>query len=185
VEIPYPVFPEPGGLLPFGTLGDVDNLNWLAVGEPDRWPFVYYDREEGFFEINGLSAVEFVLEAVTQRSPLLTRLRSVSTFDPPCEFVAHMARPRSIEFVSECGIDLGSLTERLAGRWPVDQVRIRESATGASLLVEPLAGSISFCTDTGDERTLASIHYDDAYATGVEQIVKDLLSAGFNETSRS
>jgi len=50
IQIPYPVFPQPEGLLPFGTLGDVDFLNWLTIGEPDHWPFVYYDREQGFIE---------------------------------------------------------------------------------------------------------------------------------------
>ena len=183
VKIPYPVFPDPGGLLPFGTLGDSDNLNWLTVGEPDQWPFVYYNQEEGFFDIKGLTAVEFVLEAVTQKSPLLVRLRSETAFAPPCEFVPHMAEPRSIRFVSHLEIDLSLLTKRLASRWPVDQVRIRHSATGASLLVDPLAGYISFYTDTGDERTFASICYDELYATGVEQAVNDLLSAGFDEMS--
>ena len=180
-EVPCPVFPEPGGLLPFGTLGDVDSLNWLTVGEPDRWVFVYHDREEGFFDITGLSAVEFVLEVVTQRSPLLTRLRSVSEFDPPCEFVPQMVEPQIIWFVSHRDIDLRSLTEQLASRWPADQVRIRLSATGASLRVEPLAGSIGFNTDTGDERTFATISYDEAYAIGVQQTVQDLLNAGFAE----
>jgi hypothetical protein len=32
VHTPYPVFPQPGGLLPFGTLRDVDILNWLTIG---------------------------------------------------------------------------------------------------------------------------------------------------------
>jgi uncharacterized protein (TIGR02996 family) len=44
VEVPYPIFPQPGGLLPFATLGDVDTLNWLTAGEPDCWPFVYHNR---------------------------------------------------------------------------------------------------------------------------------------------
>jgi uncharacterized protein (TIGR02996 family) len=181
VEVPYPVFPEPGGLLCFGTLGDVDNLNWLTVGDPDRWPFVYYDREEGFFEIKGLSAVEFMLEAATQRSPLLTRLGSVSAFDPPLEFRADMVEPRVIRFITHREIDLNSLTECLARHWPANLVQIRPRETGPVVLVEPLAGQISFCTDTGDERILASIGYDAAYSTGVEQVVTDLLNAGFEE----
>ena len=69
--VPYPVFPAPGGLLPFGSLADVNFLNWLTVGQPDEWPFVYYDRDDGFFEVKGLTAVGFILEAVTRRSPQL------------------------------------------------------------------------------------------------------------------
>ncbi|WP_020469155.1 SMI1/KNR4 family protein [Zavarzinella formosa] len=86
VEITYPVFPQAGGLLPFGSLADANTLNWLMVGEPDQWPFVYYDRDDGFFQVNGLSATEFILEAVTQRSPLLIRTGSSEGFSPPCEF---------------------------------------------------------------------------------------------------
>lgn len=86
VEITYPVFPQPGGLLPFGSLADVNVLNWLMIGEPDAWPFVYYGRDTGFCQITGLSATEFVLEAVTQRSPILIRTGSADGFAPPCEF---------------------------------------------------------------------------------------------------
>lgn len=60
IDLPYPVFPESNGLLPFGCLCDVNHLNWLTVGECDQWPFVYYDRDKGFREIPGLSATEFI-----------------------------------------------------------------------------------------------------------------------------
>jgi hypothetical protein len=183
-EVPYPVFPQSGGLLPFGTLGTVDILGWRTVGEPDRWPFVYYDRDEGFFEVQGLSAVEFVLEAVTQRSPLLIRLRSESGFDPPCDFEPFMAEPRSIEFVHHREIDLDVLTERLASRWPAEQVQIRRGPVGARLLIEPLAGQISLSSDTGDERTLAGIYYDQSCSPRVEESIQDLLNAGFTEIRR-
>jgi hypothetical protein len=53
IEIPYPIFPESGGLLPFGSLADVDILNWLAVGDPGRWPLVYSAQGEGFIEVKG------------------------------------------------------------------------------------------------------------------------------------
>lgn len=89
VEILYPVFPAPNGLLPFGSLADVNFLNWLTVGEPEDWPFVYYGRDDGFCEIKGLSAVEFIIEAVTQRSPLLIRTGSAAGFAPPCEFTPY------------------------------------------------------------------------------------------------
>lgn len=85
-DIPYPVFSEAGGLLPFGSLADAHSLNWLTIGEPEEWPFVYYHRDEGFFEVRGLSAVEFVLEAVSCRSPLLVQTGSESLFASPCVF---------------------------------------------------------------------------------------------------
>ena len=181
VDVPYPVFPEPGGLLPFGRVGGMDNLNWLTVGEPDQWPFVYYDRERGFFEIKGLSAVAFVLEAVTQRSPLLAHLNKSWPLHPPCEFVPHRERSRCILFLCHHEIDIRLLTEQLASHWPADQVEVQMTTRGAILKIEPLAGSITFDTDTGAQRTLAVLGFYEAKAVGVDRAVSELLNAGFNE----
>lgn len=49
---PYPLYPEPGGLLVWATTSDCGRLCWLTVGEPDEWPVVvwmpraYYERHE-------------------------------------------------------------------------------------------------------------------------------------------
>lgn len=37
---PYPLFPEPGGLLPWGRTHGGDNLYWRTAGEPDGWTVV-------------------------------------------------------------------------------------------------------------------------------------------------
>jgi uncharacterized protein (TIGR02996 family) len=182
-EIPYPVFPQLGGLLPFGTLGSVDILNWLTLGEPDCWPFVYYDRDEGLFEVKGLSAVEFVLEAVTQQSPLLIRLGSEPAFDPPCDFEALTPEPRHVELVHAGELDIDSLAARLAARWPVDQVRVRQSESGVRLLVEPLAGTVSVYRD-GSPRTWVSVQYDQSCAGQAQGALDELLLLGFTEASR-
>ena len=162
----------------------MDMLNWLTVGEPEQWPFVYYDRDEGFFEIKGLSCVEFVLEAVTQRSPLLVRLRSESVFDPPCDFTAHAAKPRRIDFIHPRSVELDPLVEQLARHWPTDDVRVRKRATGVRLLIESLGGGINLSQDGGDERTFCCIHYDENLASEVEELVSEFVTAGFIEISR-
>jgi hypothetical protein len=95
VEVVYSVFPQLGGLLPFGSLADSHVLNWLTVGGPERWPFVYYHRDKGFFEIKGLSVVEFILEAVTGRSPLLILTGSGSLFAPPGVFRPYTGEEQS------------------------------------------------------------------------------------------
>jgi hypothetical protein len=46
---PYPIYPEPGGLRPFANVIDVDALNWLTAGPPDRWGLVYYGCDEQEF----------------------------------------------------------------------------------------------------------------------------------------
>jgi hypothetical protein len=40
----YPVWPEPGGFLPFASTIDADWLAWHTVGESDDWPVVHHSR---------------------------------------------------------------------------------------------------------------------------------------------
>ena len=176
--ISYPIFPEPGGLLPFGTLGDMDILNWRTVGESDQWPFVYYHRTEGFFEIGGLTAVDFVLEAVTRRSPLLARLRTDSVFGPPCDFEAYTPEPLRLQLVHAHAVSIDMVVDRLTHLWPGEQVRIRPRDTGVKLLVQSLGGSITIARE-GDERTWCWIQYDRSCAGQTSEVVRQLQLIGF------
>jgi hypothetical protein len=184
VDTPYPVFPQSGGLLPFGSFGDVNFLNWLTVGEPEQWPFVYYHREDGFFEIKGLSSVEFVLEVVTRRSPLLLQLDGVAGLEPPCDFEAHTANPRRIDFIHPQSVTLPSLVERLTRHWLADEIRVRYKLPTVRLLIDALDGNVSLSQDCGDDRTACCVHYDQSRVAEAEKITSDLLAAGFAEISR-
>jgi hypothetical protein len=42
-EFPYPLYPEPGGLLEWGGTGNGDRLCWLTTGDPDEWPVVVWN----------------------------------------------------------------------------------------------------------------------------------------------
>ncbi|MEU0883009.1 SMI1/KNR4 family protein [Lentzea sp. NPDC005914] len=41
---PVPLWPEPGGFLPFGDSNDGDQFGWLTSGEPDEWPLIFAPR---------------------------------------------------------------------------------------------------------------------------------------------
>lgn len=41
----FPVFPETGGILPWGTSGNGHDFFWLTQGEPDTWSVVLHDRD--------------------------------------------------------------------------------------------------------------------------------------------
>ena len=65
---PVAVFPEPGGLLPWGTtenFGDV--LLWETIGEPNEWKVVVANLRDGEFERHPLSFGEFIREWVSGR----------------------------------------------------------------------------------------------------------------------
>jgi len=42
-QLPYPLYPDRGGLLPFAQYVDVHYLNWLTKASADRWNVVFYD----------------------------------------------------------------------------------------------------------------------------------------------
>ena len=45
VPYPYPVFPEPGGLVFWGATYDTDVLAWATAGDPEDWPVIIQEFE--------------------------------------------------------------------------------------------------------------------------------------------
>jgi hypothetical protein len=43
-EYPYPLYFEPGGILPWGLSDDGDIYCWLTKGSPDKWPVITVPR---------------------------------------------------------------------------------------------------------------------------------------------
>jgi hypothetical protein len=46
----FPLWPRPGGLLPFGSTLDGDYLAWVTDGSPEAWRVTVLDRGMGFEE---------------------------------------------------------------------------------------------------------------------------------------
>lgn len=59
-DAPYPVWPEPGGLMAFGGTDNGDVLSWLQRGMPDEWVVVVWDRGLQEFEILECSLTDFL-----------------------------------------------------------------------------------------------------------------------------
>lgn len=49
-DFPFPLWPQPAGLLPFGSTLDGDFLAWVTSGSPDDWHVAVLDRGMGFNE---------------------------------------------------------------------------------------------------------------------------------------
>lgn len=49
-ECPYPLFPESGGLLPWGATDNGDVLFWLMTKRPNNWPVVINESRGPMFE---------------------------------------------------------------------------------------------------------------------------------------
>ena len=63
---PYPIFPEPGGLVPWGTTINGDLCLWLtAFPDPDDWFVVTKSRSEEWGEFPG-SITSFLVAVLTR-----------------------------------------------------------------------------------------------------------------------
>jgi hypothetical protein len=59
---PLPVWPEPGGFLPFAESIEGDHLGWLTQGEADSWPLIVDPRHADLEAPLPLGLVDILLE---------------------------------------------------------------------------------------------------------------------------
>lgn len=64
-EVPYPLWPNPGGLLPFGGTDNGDYLFWLPRGAPADWGVVVWDRGFWGFETFDCDLTDFLAGLAT------------------------------------------------------------------------------------------------------------------------
>jgi hypothetical protein len=83
---PYPLYPEQGGLLPFGKTDNGDGMFWLTVGEPDKWHIIVNASRDSSYE-------EFKCDMTSFLEGILTRQIHCSIF--PDDLPSNVA-----EFVS-------------------------------------------------------------------------------------
>jgi hypothetical protein len=80
--VPFGIFPEVGGVLPFAKTPDGDTVGWITAGEPNSWKVVdMHDYEVGDFEIFDLSFSEYFLNVLT-RKIVLRRHQGGDEWDP-------------------------------------------------------------------------------------------------------
>jgi hypothetical protein len=64
-ERQYPLYPQRGGLLPWGTTDNGDNLFWLTSGSPEEWAIILNESRSPFYEQYTGDMSHFLLLAVT------------------------------------------------------------------------------------------------------------------------
>lgn len=64
-ELPCPLFPARGGLLPFGATDNGDVLYWRTSGSPDCWTVVVNDARGPDFDDHDCSMTSFLAEVVS------------------------------------------------------------------------------------------------------------------------
>ena len=65
---PYPLFPEPGGLLTWGYIATSGRAMWLTGSrDPDEWPVVAATEECDYWDRFDGTACEFLIAVATAR----------------------------------------------------------------------------------------------------------------------
>lgn len=70
---PYPIFPEPGGILPWGESNEGQLYFWLIGAEdPDSWPVVWTDHYDEEWQRFPGTMWEFLLDVAAREAPVAT-----------------------------------------------------------------------------------------------------------------
>jgi hypothetical protein len=85
-EVPYKLFPEDGGLLPFAATDNGDVLYWKTSGSPDDWTNVVNESRGPDYEEHQVGVVNFLYG-------ILTREIICSIFPPDFPADSHSFTP--------------------------------------------------------------------------------------------
>jgi len=67
-EIPYALFPEQEGLLPWGITDNGDGLYWHTAGDPDQWSVVVNAARDPECEEFPLGMTDFLAQILSRRA---------------------------------------------------------------------------------------------------------------------
>jgi hypothetical protein len=66
-KCPYPLFPQSGGLLPFGETDNGDAIYWLTRGDPNAWQVVVNQARGPKYEEFALNTTNFLAGILTHK----------------------------------------------------------------------------------------------------------------------
>ncbi len=64
-EYPHRIWPEQGGIFPWGITDNGGRFFWLTAGSTDHWPTIYFPSRDPDFETYKMSVSEIVFGAVS------------------------------------------------------------------------------------------------------------------------
>jgi hypothetical protein len=67
---PHPIYPEPGGILPWASTDNGGNFFWLTKGPSDGWNTIYYADRSFEFQEYDLSCSRLLFGAVSGEIPI-------------------------------------------------------------------------------------------------------------------
>lgn len=84
---PFQGYPEPEGLLGWGTTPDGDFFNWRTTGEPDAWDCVFYHFSNAkMILLEGQGFVDVLVDLLEHNSALMPYPIDPDNLQPPCAY---------------------------------------------------------------------------------------------------
>jgi hypothetical protein len=81
-NVPWPNYPEPGGLLPIGCTEDAGLLAWITDGDPDEWgTFFWAFPGLETFSFPDQNVTGFLLDLLGLKSPLFPTVFNLEQFE--------------------------------------------------------------------------------------------------------
>jgi hypothetical protein len=144
-EMPYPIHPEPGGILPWATTDNGDVLYWLTAG--DTWPILVRDSRGPETAVYPFGAAEFLLRWLSGKlvCPIFTGWDVQSN---PGFYPVRDLRPVTVHFAH---VD-GSFDERLRllmNHFGPNCMRRRSSSRQTIFQADPSGIKVTY-TDLGE-----------------------------------
>jgi hypothetical protein len=65
--VPFPLYPQMGGLFPWGMTDNGNRLYWLTEGAPDSWPTIIYESRGPQFDRHELNCSDLLLSWLSGR----------------------------------------------------------------------------------------------------------------------
>jgi hypothetical protein len=85
-QLPYSLYPESGGLLPFGATKDGDTLFWVTKGHPDEWHICIFDPRTPVYDEYPCGLTEFLYKLLKHEiQGKVIHSKSLELFTPVSE----------------------------------------------------------------------------------------------------
>jgi hypothetical protein len=88
-NVPYPDFPEPGGLLPIGATDNGDLIAWITAGRPEEWGTFFWNFPGlTTWSFPGVNLTGFLISLFDGTSPLFPDAIAQEPFSAECRHVS-------------------------------------------------------------------------------------------------
>lgn len=92
---PHPIYPEPGGIIPWATNGNGGRMFWLTDGPAESWRTAYHEDKTESFRLLDLTTTEILLSLTNGTIELYPDMEPADPGEPHAMKITHGFTPLS------------------------------------------------------------------------------------------